>query len=116
MKATERLLQKLKLGTALDADDAKAIKRLPVIVKELAPHTAIVREGERPHQCCLVGEGFLCRSKTTDGAKRQILSSHIPGETPSLRCLSLPVTNPALPPQSRSVAPSLPPEPLRALT
>jgi CRP-like cAMP-binding protein len=116
MKATERLLQKLKLGTALDADDAEAIKRLPVIVKELAPHTAIVREGERPHQCCLLVEGFLCRSKTTDAGKRQILSVHIPGEVPDLQSLYLHVLDHDLTTQSRSVVAFIPHEPLRALT
>jgi CRP-like cAMP-binding protein len=116
MKATERLLQKLKLGTALDADDAKAIKRLPVIVKELPPQTAIVREGERPHQCCLLVEGFLCRSKTTDAGKRQILSIHIPGEVPDLQSLYLKVLDHDLTTQSRSVVAFIPHEPLRALT
>ena len=116
MQASERLLQKLKIGTSLDADDAKAIKRLPLIVKEILPHTTIVREGERPSQCCLLVEGFLCRTKTTDAGKRQILSIHIPGEVPDLQSLYLHVMDHDLTTQSRSVVAFIPHESLRALT
>jgi len=59
------------------------------MVKELPPQAVIVREGEKPTQCCLLVEGFACRSKTTDVGKRQILSVHIPGDIPDLQSLQL---------------------------
>ena len=67
----------------------KAIERLPVITIRIPAHTAIVREGERPTECCLLIDGFACRSKTTDAGKRQILSIDIPGDIPDLHGLHL---------------------------
>jgi len=86
---SERLIRRLTVSTPLDAADLEAIARLPMIVKDLPAQAAIVREGERPSQCCLLIEGFACRSKTTDVGKRQILSIHIPGDIPDLQSLHL---------------------------
>lgn len=86
---SERLIRRLTVSTPLDAADIEAIARLPMIVKDLPAQAAIVREGERPSQCCLLIEGFACRSKTTDVGKRQILSIHIPGDIPDLQSLHL---------------------------
>src|SRR4051794_32191319 len=86
---TEPLTRRLKISTPLGPDDIEAIARLQVIVKDLPPQAAIVREGERPSQCCLLIEGFACRSKTTDIGKRQILSIHIAGDIPDLQSLHL---------------------------
>ena len=116
MQAAERLFRKLQISNALDADDAKAIERLPIIVKEVPAHTAIEREGERPVQCCLLADGFLCRSKTTDAGKRQILSIHIAGEIPDLQSLHLHVMDHDLSTLSRSIVGFIPHEALRALT
>src|SRR5687767_3293024 len=89
MHATERLVRKLRLSTALDAANIEAVERLPVTIRELPAQSAIVREGERPTQCCLIIEGYACRSKTTDSGKRQILSIHIAGDIPDLQSLHL---------------------------
>ena len=86
---SERLIRRLTVGTPLGASDIDAIAHLPMMVKDLPPQAAIVREGERPGQCCLLIEGFACRSKTTDVGKRQILSIHIPGDIPDLQSLHL---------------------------
>ena len=91
MRATERLIRRLQISTPIDAADVKALEHLPVIARDLPAHSAIVREGERPGQSCLLIEGFACRSKTTDAGKRQILSIHIPGDLPDLQSLHLPV-------------------------
>jgi CRP-like cAMP-binding protein len=116
MQATERLLRKLQLSTLLDADDVKAIERLPIMVKEVAAHNPIVREGERPVQCCLLIDGFLCRSKTTDAGKRQILSIHITGEIPDLQSLHLHVMDHDLTTLSRCTVGLIPHDALRTLT
>jgi CRP-like cAMP-binding protein len=116
MQATDRLLRKLQISTSLDAGDAKAIERLPAIIREVPAHTAIVCEGEKPGQSCLLVDGFLCRSKTTDAGKRQILSIHIPGEIPDLQSLHLDIMDHDLTTLSRSVVGFISHEALRALT
>jgi len=116
MRATERLIRKLQISTALDADDLKAIEHLPIITKELTSHTAVVREGERPSQSGLLIDGFLCRSKTTDAGKRQILSIHIPGDVPDLQSLHLHVMDHDLTTLSASTVAFIPHDALRTLT
>ena len=86
---SERLIRRLTVSTSLEAADIEAIVRLPMIVKDLPAQAAIAREGEKPAQCCLLIDGFACRSKTTDVGKRQILSIHIPGDVPDLQSLHL---------------------------
>jgi CRP-like cAMP-binding protein len=114
MQATEHLLRKLQIATSFDAD-AKAIERLPVIIKEIPAHTAIVREGERPTQCCLLVDGLACRSKTTDAGKRQILYIDIPGDIPDLHGLHLHVMDHDVTTLSPSTVGFIPHEALRTL-
>jgi CRP-like cAMP-binding protein len=116
MHAAERLVRKLRLSTPLDPADIAAIERLPMVVRELPDQTAIVREGERPSQSCLIIEGYACRSKTTDSGKRQILSIHIPGEIPDLQSLHLHVMDHDLTTQSRSTVGFISHDAIRALT
>jgi CRP-like cAMP-binding protein len=116
MRTTERLIRKLQITTALDGDDLKAIEQLPIIAKEFPPHSAIVREGERPQQSGLVIEGFACASKTTDAGKRQILSIYIPGDIPDLQSLHLHVMDHDVTTLSRTTIGFIPHEALRALT
>ena len=58
MQATEPLLRKLRLSTPIDANDVTAIERLPITVKDIPAQSIIVREGERPIQCCLLIDGI----------------------------------------------------------
>src|SRR5256714_9708 len=83
------LIRRLTISTPLSVSDIAAIERLPLTTRELPAQAAIVREGERPNQCCLLVDGFACRSKVTDLGKRQILSIHIPGDIPDLQTLHL---------------------------
>jgi CRP-like cAMP-binding protein len=91
MSHLEFLIRKLRNTTELDDVDIAEILRLPVVVKEIDADTAIVREGDKPFNCCLLIKGFCVRSKTTEQGKRQILSVHIPGDLPDLQSLHLPV-------------------------
>jgi len=116
MHSTERLSRKLQITTRLDADDLRALERLPVHVKEVAAHAAIVREGERPAQCCLLVDGFICRSKTTDAGKRQILSIHISGDIPDLQSLHLGVMDHDMTTLSRCTVGFIGHDALRAVT
>jgi CRP-like cAMP-binding protein len=49
----------------------------------------VVRERDRPSQCCLVLEGWLYRYKMLEDGKRQIFSFHIAGDMPDLQSLHL---------------------------
>jgi CRP-like cAMP-binding protein len=86
---TNALITRLRTTSALDDTDVQAVRFLPVVVKHYQPGQAIVRDGDRPAECCLISKGFCVRSKTTSNGRRQILSIHIPGEIPDLQSLHL---------------------------
>ncbi len=52
--------------------------------------------GDRPSECCLVIEGFVCRYKLTDQGKRLIFSFHLPGDIPDLQSLHINVMDHSL--------------------
>ena len=83
------LLRRLDAVTGLDEADIAAIRALPIIVRPWEAGRAIVSDGDRPTECCLVIEGFCVRSKTIMNGQRQILSIHIPGDIPDLQSLYL---------------------------
>jgi CRP-like cAMP-binding protein len=83
------LLKRLTVVSGLEAEDVQAIRALPITVRRLEAGHCIVRDGDRPSECCLVIEGFCIRAKTTANGLRQILSIHIPGEIPDLQSLHL---------------------------
>jgi len=91
MSQSSALIRKLRTTTDLDDDDIAAIERLPMVPRDIPAQEAIVREGDRPGQSCLLVEGFACRSKTADQGRRQILSIHIAGDIPDLQSLHLKV-------------------------
>lgn len=83
------MIAKLSVSNHLDGEDIRAILSLPLRVQRFAAHEAIVRQGDRPVECCLLADGFAFRSITTPEGERQILSLHIPGEIPDLQSLHL---------------------------
>jgi CRP-like cAMP-binding protein len=83
------LIARLRTISALDDEDLQAIRSLPIVVKHYQQGQLIVRDGDRPAECCLISQGFCVRSKTTSNGRRQILSIHIPGEIPDLQSLHL---------------------------
>src|SRR3954464_14770822 len=85
----EAMIRKLRNNTNLDADDIEAIRALPVNIKQFPTNTAIVREGDKPSQSCLMIDGYSVRAKTTSDGRRQILSIHIAGDIPDLQSLHL---------------------------
>jgi CRP-like cAMP-binding protein len=86
---TNALVTRLRTISALDDQDVQAVRSLPVVLKQYQPGQAIVRDGDRPTECCLLSQGFCVRSKTTSNGRRQILSIHVPGEIPDLQSLHL---------------------------
>jgi CRP-like cAMP-binding protein len=85
----ERLIRKLESIAELSDDDRRAVLALPLSVKAYEADQTIVYKGDRPHQCCLVVTGLLCRFKDLPNGRRQIMSFHIAGDIPDLQSLHL---------------------------
>jgi CRP-like cAMP-binding protein len=83
------LVQRLRTASGITEDDIKEIHALPIAVRQYEAERAVVRDGERATECCLIADGFCVRSKTLGDGRRQILSIHIPGEIPDLMSLFL---------------------------
>src|SRR3954452_17396292 len=83
------LIRKLESIAPVSKDEREAIAALPIIVRDLKADADIVRDPDRPSQCCAILEGFACRYKLLPGGRRQIMSFHIPGDIPDLQSLHL---------------------------
>lgn len=86
---SETLLRRMSVTSGRTESELGAIRELPVVVRTFPPEHAVVRDGDRPNECCLIVKGFGLRSKTTSTGRRQILSLHIPGDIPDLQSLHL---------------------------
>ena len=86
-------LRKLETHAPLSAEDRQAILALPMRLRTLEPGTYIIREGDLPTQCAILGTGFAYRQKSTGDGHRQIISLHIPGEALDLQHLFLDVAD-----------------------
>ena len=109
------LIRKLESIATLSDEQKQALLSLPARPRVLKPGQEIVRDGDRPSQCCLVLEGWLCRMKMLSDGRRQILSFHIPGDMPDLQTLYLPVMDHTLVTLTRTTAGFIPHEDLRDL-
>ncbi|GGI22502.1 cyclic nucleotide-binding domain-containing protein [Bradyrhizobium guangdongense] len=83
------LIRRLRVSSAIADEDVKEIEALPISVRQYPAETAVVRDGERASECCLIVDGFCVRSRTIASGRRQILSLQIPGEIPDLMSLFL---------------------------
>jgi CRP-like cAMP-binding protein len=90
------LVRKLESIAPLSDEERQAIVGLPMMVRNLKADQDIVRDQDRPSQCCLILEGFACRYKVIEGGKRQIFSFHIPGDIPDLQSLHLDIMDHSL--------------------
>jgi CRP-like cAMP-binding protein len=85
------LLRKLETIVDLSDKESEAILGLPFTIKTVGENQDLVRDGDRPSECCLILEGFACRYKILADGRRQIMSFHIPGDIPDLQSLHLKV-------------------------
>jgi CRP-like cAMP-binding protein len=108
------LVRQLDLIAALGAADRSVLNALPMRVRNIARDQDIVREGDRPSDCCLVLSGLVCRYKIVSGGRRQIVSFHFPGDLPDLQSLNLPVMDHSLLTLSPVRAAFIPHEAVRA--
>ena len=86
---SEALIRRLRSVSALDDEDVRAVQSLPHTVRRYPANQPIVRDGDKPSECCLIMEGFCLRAKTTSHGHTQILSFHNPGDIPDLESLHL---------------------------
>src|SRR5687768_15879355 len=84
-----RLIAKLESIADLTNDERQALLALPMRVQDYEADQDIVREADRPSQCCLLLDGFMIRFKFTEKGKRQIFAVHTPGDLPDLQSLHL---------------------------
>src|SRR4051794_11807755 len=99
MEATQHstpLVRKLESILVLSEDEKNVLRNVSGTIKTVGPRQDLVREGDRPHECCLILEGFAYRYKLTHDGKRQIFSFHIPGDIPDLQSLHLNVMDHSL--------------------
>jgi CRP-like cAMP-binding protein len=87
----DRLVQRLTSIGELNETEQAALRTLPMRVRDHEKGADIVRQGDRPTECCLVISGLACRYKLVAGGKRQILSLHFAGDMPDLQGLQLEV-------------------------
>lgn len=85
------IVRRLESITTLSAEERDAIAAVPLIVRDLKADNDIIREGDRPSQCCLIIDGFLCRYKIVSDGKRQIMGFYIKGDIPDLLSLHIDV-------------------------
>ena len=85
------LIRRLKAIYPVSDDETQALLDLPMHIRDIGAGQDIIREGDRPSQCCLLLEGFAQRFKFVGDGRRQIMSFHIPGDMPDLLSLHLKV-------------------------
>lgn len=83
------LVQKLRRLAPLAADDEQALLSLTWRQSSVDAHQYLVREGSEPKECCLLVDGFACRSKLAADGGRQIVSFHIAGDMLDVQHLHL---------------------------
>jgi CRP-like cAMP-binding protein len=79
------LVKKLQRWSVLDEGDRVAVLALPHVVRHLAVHEHVVREGDRPQYACLLLAGYAYRYKIAGNGGRQILSIHMRGDLVDLQ-------------------------------
>lgn len=79
------IVTRLQRWSVLDDQDREAILSLPHVVRDLAVHEHIVREGDRPQYSCLLLSGYAYRHKVAGNGGRQIFSIHMRGDLVDLQ-------------------------------
>ena len=110
------LVRKLESILVLSDDEKDVLRTVSGTIKTVGRRQDLVREGDRPSECCLVLEGFAYRYKLTQEGKRQIFSFHIPGDIPDLQSLHIDVMDHSLSSLCATKALFIPHETVRDLT
>ena len=114
--AMDVLVRKLESIATLSPEEREAIQSLPVKTRTLPPRQDIVRDGDKPSQCCLILDGWACRYKLVGDGQRQIFSFHVAGDTPDLQSLHIHTMDHSLCTITQATIGFIPHESLRDLT
>ncbi|UYY76860.1 Crp/Fnr family transcriptional regulator [Sphingomonas sp. R1] len=85
----QALIAKIERLARVNEEDISALQALPHRSETRIAHQYIVREGERPTECCLLVNGYAARSKLSAEGGRQIVSFHVSGDMLDLQHLFL---------------------------
>jgi CRP-like cAMP-binding protein len=113
--AMSRLIRKLESIATLSDEERHAIESLPVKTRILNARQDIVRDGDKPSQCCLILDGWACRYKLLSEGKRQIFSFHVAGDIPDLQSLHIPTMDHSLATVTKATVAFIPHESMRDL-
>ncbi len=83
------LIRKLDQLGSLSEAEKQALTSFPLNVRLIGADLDLIRAGDHPSDCQLILEGFVCRYKTIEDGRWQIVSFHIPGDIVDLNSLSL---------------------------
>ena len=114
--AVAMLVRKLESIADLSAEERQAVLALPIRTNVLRAKQDIVRDGDKPSQCCLILDGWACRYKLLGEGRRQILSFHLPGDVPDLQSLHLHTMDHSLATVTQATVAFIPHDALRDLT
>jgi CRP-like cAMP-binding protein len=87
------LIRRLQSESHLTVAECAVLAALPLQTRKLAKGQDIVREGDRPSQCCVILDGWACRYKVLDTGERQIVSFQVTGDIPDLQSLHLDIAD-----------------------
>jgi CRP-like cAMP-binding protein len=110
------LIRKLRSISPLSEDEVYGLRGLPLAATPVDADLDMVREGDRPSQCFVLVEGFVCRYKLTEDGRRQIFSFHTPGDIPDLQTLHLGVMDHSVKTLTRCKVAFVPHDVIAALT
>lgn len=88
---TNAFIARLTATADLSGSARQALEGLVGNVRLYAANYDIVRQGDRPSQCCIILEGWVCRNKLLAEGRRQVAALHFAGATPDLQSLFMPV-------------------------
>ena len=80
MSVLAKYVAKIERRGPLPETARAALLAMPSRIRRFTTYHDIVREGDRPAECCFVETGLVSRYRTLRNGARQILSFHIPGD------------------------------------
>jgi CRP-like cAMP-binding protein len=83
------VVRKMEAIFDLRDEERTALLALPIQINDIKARQDLVRFGDRPSRTFVLLEGFVCRYLMVGAGERQIMSFHIPGETPDFQSLYL---------------------------
>ena len=82
-------LKKLKLRTAISAEEERVIRGLVTSTRRIGADKVLVRAGGELHESLLLLDGWLVRSKDLPSGERQVMEIHVAGDFADLHGFTL---------------------------